>query len=128
MGNRASRRIAEKLARIQEKEDRWHIQKNIKKELEKARDEIADETSHFYMGMMYTIFVLVLRRQFNFGPVRLQRALNEMAAIVNDIDEGRVTVYDLQRESAEAGIRIVFDNNRNIIGCNVFEERPKPEE
>ncbi len=116
------------MARVQEKEDRWHIAQNVKKELEKAKAEITDEASHFYMGIMYTIFVLVLRRQFGFGPTRIQRALTEMAAIVNDIDQERITVFDLKREAEEAGFRIVFDNNRNIIGCNVFEERVKPED
>lgn len=58
----------------------------------------------------------------NYGPQRTLRALAEAAAIINDLSDGTITVFDLKRDAEDAGIQIIFDVNYNIIECGIFEE------
>ena len=57
-----------------------------------------------------------------FGPVRTLRVLSEVAAIINDLNDGTITVFDVKREAEEEGIKVVFDAQYDIIECGIFEE------
>lgn len=113
------------LARIKEKEKLIEENKGVSDRIKKLEAEIRDEMSHYYMGLMYTVFVVVMRRACGFGKKRMYRVLNEIAAIINDLHEETITVYDIKREAEAAGMEIKFDVDRNIVVANIFEEVEK---
>jgi hypothetical protein len=63
-----------------------------------------------------------LRKLLKFGPVRTLRVLHEVAAIINDLHEGTITVFDIKKEAEDLGVKVVFDTNYNIIEAGIFEE------
>lgn len=95
---------------------------SIEKKLSQFQGEAHEQAKNQYMGMMYCIFILVLRKLLKFGPVRTLRVLNEVAAVINDMNDGIIDVFDLKRDAEVAGIQVVFDTKYNIIECGVFEE------
>lgn len=95
---------------------------SIEKRMTEFEAEIRTATQNHFMGLMYCVFILVLRKVCGYGPVRTLRAMSEVAAVVNDLQEGRITVFDLKRDAEEAGIKTVFDEHYNIIECGIFEE------
>ena len=95
---------------------------SIEKKLSQFQGEAHEQAKNQYMGMMYCIFILVLRKLLKFGPVRTLRVLNEVAAVINDMNDGIIDVFDLKRDAEAAGIQVVFDTKYNIIECGVFEE------
>ena len=123
--NRLERRQAEIMARVQRRQKAIEDNKDIRDRIKKAELEIREEVTHYYMGLMYTIFILVLRRVFKFGKVRMYRALNELAAILNDLEDGTIDVYDIKREAEAAGMSIQFDTTRAIVKANIFEDDGK---
>ena len=125
MMNRKERRQAELMAKVQQRQKVIEENKYWADKIKKAEEEIREEVTHYYMGLMYSVFILVLRRVFKFGKVRMYRALNEMAAIINDLDEGVIDIYDIKREADAAKLEIVFDVNRHIVKANIFEEVKK---
>ena len=120
--NRAQRRQAELMQRIQQKKQLLDENKGIEMRLRKAEAEMRDEISHYYMGAMYTAFILVLRKSEGFGKKRINRVLSELAAIINDLDDGTIDISDLKRDAEEIGMTIRFDCKRNIVSANIFEE------
>lgn len=68
-------------------------------------------------------FLLVLRRKYGWGKKRIFRALNEMAAIINDLEEEKIDIMDLKREAEEAGMTITINANREIIKVGIFEDK-----
>lgn len=94
----------------------------LEKNMKKYEEEIKEATQKHYMGLMYCVFLLVIRKICNFGPKRTLRLLGEMAAIINDLGDGTISVFDIKREAEEAGIRVVFDSQYDIIKCGIFEE------
>ena len=123
--NRMERRRAEAMERIRKKEQLLEETRGLEQRLKKAQEEMKEELGHYYMGTMYTAFILVLRRGCGFGPKRISRVLNELAAIINDLDEGTIDIADLKREAEEIGMEIKFDSKRNIVEANFFEEKMK---
>lgn len=123
--NRMERRRAEAMERIRKKEKLLEENRGIEQRLRKAEEEMREEISHYYMGVMYTAFILVLNRGCGYGIKRINRVLNELAAIINDLDEGTIDIADLKREAEEIGMEIKFDSKRNIVGVNIFEEKMK---
>lgn len=121
--NRMQRRQAEIIERARKKERLIEENKGIERRLKQAQEEMHEEIGHYYMGVMYTAFILVLRRAYGFGPKRITRALDELAAIVNDLDAGTIDIADLKRAAEEAGLEIKFDSNRNFVEVNLFEEK-----
>lgn len=95
---------------------------NIEKKISQFQGEAHEQAKNQYMGMMYCIFILVLRKLLKFGPVRTLRVLNEVAAVINDMNDGIIDVFDLKRDAEAAGIQVVFDTKYNIIECGIFEE------
>ena len=95
---------------------------SIEKKLSQFQGEAHEQAKNQYMGMMYCIFILVLRKLLKFGPVRTLRVLNEVAAVINDMNDGIIDVFDLKRDAEAAGIQVVFDTKYNIIECGIFEE------
>ena len=120
--NRAERRKAEIMAKVQKRQRFIDQNKDIRDQIKKVELEIREEVTHYYMGLMYTIFILVMRRTFRFGKVRMFRALNELAAILNDLEDGTIDVYDIKREAEAAGMKIQFDTTRAIVKANIFED------
>lgn len=95
---------------------------SIEKKISQFQGEAHEQAKNQYMGMMYCIFILVLRKLLKFGPVRTLRVLNEVAAVINDMNDGIIDVFDLKRDAEAAGIQVVFDTKYNIIECGIFEE------
>lgn len=95
---------------------------SIAKRMSEFEDETRTATQNHFMGLMYCVFILVLRKVCNYGPQRTLRALSEAAAIINDLEHGIITVFDLKRDAEAAGIQVVFDTKYNIIECGIFEE------
>jgi hypothetical protein len=120
--NRAERRRAEAMAKIREKEQLFKENKEISDRIKKLELEIRDEVSHYYMGLMYTIFILVMRRACGLGKKRMYRVLNELAAVLNDLENEVIDIHDIKREAEEAGMEVKFDVKRNVVVANIFEE------
>lgn len=57
-----------------------------------------------------------------YGPTRTLRVLNEVAAVINDLHEGVIDVFDIKRDAEDVGIETIFDTHYNFIECNIFEE------
>lgn len=95
---------------------------SILKHMTEFEDETRTATQNHFMGLMYCVFILVLRKVCNYGPQRTLRALAEAAAIINDLSDGTITVFDLKRDAEATGIQIIFDVNYDIIECGIFEE------
>lgn len=123
--NRLQRRQAELMAKVQRRQQAVDENKKWADHIKKAEAEMREEITHYYMGLMYTVYIIVMRRAFGFGKKRLYRAVNELAAILNDLEDGTIDVYDIKREAEEAGMEIQFDTNRHIIKANLFEEGAK---
>lgn len=94
----------------------------IRKAMTEFETETRTATQNHFMGLMYCVFILVLRKVCGYGPVRTLRVMQEVAAVINDLQEGRITVFDVKRDAEEAGIKTVFDVHYNIIECGIFEE------
>lgn len=94
----------------------------IEKRLQQIDRETHKAAQNHFMGLMYCVFALVIRRLLKFGPVRTLRVLSEVAAIINDLNDGTITVFDVKREAEEEGIKVVFDAQYDIIECGIFEE------
>ena len=120
--NRAQRRQAAKNNGINFRKAAHATDASIEKRLIQADQEAHKQAQNYFMGLMYCTFVLVLRKILKFGPVRTLRVLSEVAAIINDLNDGVINVFDLKRDTEEAGIRIVFDTDYNIIETGIFEE------
>lgn len=110
------------MERMQKKQQLFEENKGIADRIKKLELEIRDEVSHYYMGLMYTIFILVMRRACGFGKKRMYRVLHEIAAILNDLEHEEIDIHDIKREAEEAGMEIKFDAKRNIVVANIFEE------
>lgn len=95
---------------------------SIEKRMTEYEKEIHKQVQNQYMGMMYCIFALVCIKLLKFGPVRTLRVLNEVAAVVNDMNDGIIDIFDLKRDAEDAGMAVVFDASYNIIEVNIFEE------
>lgn len=120
--SREQRRQAEIMERLKKKQQIFEDNKEIRNRIKKLEEEMRDEYSHYYMGLMYTVFILVMRRVCGYGKKRMHRVLNELAAILNDLEDETITIHDIKREAEEAGMEIKFDVKRNIVVANIFEE------
>ena len=121
--NRMERRRAEAMERIRKKEKILEENRGIEQRLRKAEEEMREEISHYYMGTMYTAFILVLHRACGYGIKRINRVLNELAAIINDLDEGTIDIADLKRKGASlrpgqgyTGLLKKYESNIKIPG------------
>ena len=72
--------------------------------------------------MFYTVFLLVLRRKYGWGKKRIYRVLDEIAAIVNDLENEVIDISDLVREAKDAGMSITMNAKRQIVKVGIFEE------
>lgn len=120
--NRKQRRNAAKQNAAEFRKAAHATDASIEKHITEFEAEIRTTTQNHFMGLMYCVFILVLRKVCGYGPVRTLRAMEEVAAVVNDLQEGRITVFDLKRDAEAAGIKTVFDEHYNIIECGIFEE------
>ena len=120
--NRAQRRQAAKTNATGFRKAAHATDEGIEKRLRQIDQETHKAAQNHFMGLMYCVFALVLRKVLKFGPVRTLRVLSEVAAIINDLNDGVITVFDLKRHVEDAGIRIVFDTNYDIIETGIFEE------
>lgn len=121
--------MSSKLRKKTKKNDIASFEKLIQKadqrqeqQIKQIEQELRRTTQNTYIGMMYCIFTLVIRKMLGFGPVRTLRVLNEVAAVVNDLSDGTITVFDLKRDAEEVGIKVIFNEKYDIIECGIFEE------
>lgn len=122
MANRNMRRKMAKQDAATFRKAAYATDASIEKHMAEFEAEIREATQNNFMGLMYCVFILVLRKVCGYGPVRTLRAMQEVAAVINDLQEGRITVFDIKRDAEEAGIKTVFDVHYNIIECGIFEE------
>lgn len=120
--NRAQRRNAAKQNAAGFRKAAHVTDAGIERRLQLIEKETHMAAQNHFMGLMYCVFALVLRRMLKFGPVRTLRVLSEVAAIINDLNDGIITVFDVKREAEDAGIKVVFDTNYDMIECGIFEE------
>lgn len=120
--NRAQRRQAAKNNGMNFRKAAHATDASIEKRLIQVDKEAHKQAQNHFMGLMYCVFALVLRKVLKLGPVRTLRLLSEVAAIINDLNDGLITVFDIKRDTEEAGIKVVFDTNYDIIETGVFEE------
>lgn len=120
--NRAQRRNAAKQNAAGFRKASHATDAGIEKRLQQIDRETHRAAQNHFMGLMYCVFALVLRRMLKFGPVRTLRVLSEVAAVINDMNDGIIDVFDLKRDAEDAGIAVVFDAKYNIIECGIFEE------
>lgn len=66
----------------------WDQIENIKKDAKK-------EGMNFAFEMMIALPLLVLRDQFGFGKVRLQRFAESLSELTVDMNEDRLDLYDI---------------------------------
>lgn len=95
---------------------------SIEKQLQQFEKELHEQVRNQYMGLMYCVFILVFRKMCGYGPMRTLRVLNEVAAVINDLQEGVIDVFDIKRDAENVGIETVFDAHYNFIECRIFEE------
>lgn len=88
----------------------------------KCEKEAKEWAQNTYTGMFYTVFLLVLRRKYGWGKKRIYRALDEMAAIINDLENEVIDISDLVREAKDAGMQITLNANRQIVKVGIFED------
>lgn len=88
----------------------------------KCEEEAKEWAQNTYTGMFYTVFLLVLRRKYGWGKKRIYRVLDEIAAIVNDLENEVIDISDLIREAKDAGMSITMNANRQIVKVGIFEE------
>lgn len=122
MMNRQQRRSAAKNNAANFRKAAHATDAGIEKRLSEFEAEAHKQAQNQYMGMMYCIFALVRIKLLKFGPVRTLRVLSEVAAVINDMNDGIIDVFDLKRDAEDAGIAVVFDAKYNIIECGIFEE------
>lgn len=122
MMNRQQRRNAAKNNAANFRKAAHATDASIEKRLSEFEAEAHRQAQNQYMGMMYCIFALVCIKLLKFGPVRTLRVLSEVAAVINDMNEGIIDIFDLKRDAEDAGIAVVFDAKYNIIECGIFEE------
>lgn len=120
--NRQQRRQAAKQGALSLRKAAHATDADIEKKLKAYEVEAHKQAQKQYMGIMYCVFSLVLIKLLKFGPVRTLRVLNEVAAVINDMDEGIIDVFDVKRDAEDAGIKVLFDSEYNIIECGIFEE------
>lgn len=120
--NRKQRRNAAKQNAAEFRKAAHATDASIEKHITEFKAEIRTTTQNHYMGLMYCIFALVLRKVCGYGPTRTLRALNEVAAVINDLQEGVIDVFDIKRDAEDVGIETIFDEHYNFIECNIFEE------
>lgn len=120
--NRQQRRNAAKLNAARSWKAAHATDVSIEKQMTELEAEIRLATQNHFMGVMYCVFILVLRKVCGYGPVRTLRAMSEVAAVVNDLEDGTISIFDLKRDAEEAGIKTIFDAHYNIIDVGIFEE------
>lgn len=120
--NRAQRRQAAKNNGVNFRKAAHATDEDIERRIRQINDETHAAAQNHFMGLMYCVFILVLRKLLKFGPVRTLRVLHEVAAIINDLHEGTITVFDIKKEAEDLGVKVVFDTNYNIIEAGIFEE------
>lgn len=121
--NREKRRQESKMSAAAFRQMAHSTDASIANRIEQMQKEMHSQAQNQYMGLMYCIFALALRKVCKFGAVRSMRVLSEIAAVVNDLDAGIITAFDIKRDAEEAGMRIVFDSDYDIIECGIFEEK-----
>ena len=120
--NRAQRRNAAKNNAANFRKAAHATDASIEKRIIEMEGEIKRATQNHFMGLMYCVFIIVLRRVSKYGPKRTLRILSEIAAIINDLENGHISVFDIKRDAEELGCKVVFDESYNIIECGIFEE------
>lgn len=120
--NRQQRRNAAKLNTAGFRKAAHATDASIEKRMTEFEAEIRLATQNHLMGVMYCVFILVLRKVCGYGPVRTLRVMSEVAAVVNDLEDRTISVFDLKRDAEEVGIKTVFDAHYNIIDVGIFEE------
>lgn len=107
------------------KKDIENVYTKMRKQVLDAQKEIREETSHYYQGMMYALFICSMKKA-GLADRTVLKVLNPMAGTLNALNAGEITVIDLKKTvEEEYGMSVTFDINRNLIPKNIFEEDVK---
>ena len=119
---RAQKRAQERLNKYDLYREKIEQKKLAADFMAKCEEEAKEWAQNTYTGMFYTVFLLVLRRKYGWGKKRIYRALDEIAAIVNDLENEVIDISDLVREAKDAGMSITMNAKRQIVKVGIFEE------
>lgn len=120
--NRQQRRNAAKNNAANFRKSAHAFDSHLEKNMQQYETEIRISVQNQFQGLMYSVFMLVLRRVCKYGPVRTLRVMQEVAVVINDFTDGVITIHDIKRDVEDADIKVVFDAQYNIIECGIFEE------
>lgn len=123
---RAQKRAQERLNKYDLYREKIEQKKLASDFMAKCEEEAKEWAQNTYTGMFYTVFLLVLRRKYGWGKKRIYRALDEMAAIINDLENEVIDISDLVREAKDAGMQITLNANRQIVKVGIFEDEEIP--
>lgn len=89
-----------------------------------AMHEAENVTNHHITGALYTAAAVLLRKPpYRWSAEKTMRFLNRLGEVINDINEGSLTLTDLVAEGEHYGIRVLWAANHKFIkGLSVFEE------
>lgn len=121
--NRQQRRIAAKNGAGALRKAAHATDESIELRIRQIEKELRIATEHHYTGLMLCVFTLALRKVCKYGPERTLRVLDEVMAVINDLKDGTIDVFDIKRDAEDVGIKVVFDSEYNIIECGIFEEQ-----
>ena len=72
----------------------WEQIEDIKK---KAIDETVKRVSREAFDRTVVLSLLVLRDQWGFGEVRMERFMDQLSELVEDVSEGRLSMMDITK-------------------------------
>ena len=125
---RAERRRQAKLNRefdrMNEYQQTAAIGNVIDSQIAKVAAEVEEYTKHHITGEIYTAIGVVLRSwPYYWSAEKTMRFMHQLSAIINDLNEGRITDNDLVAAGEKKGIRVVWDAKHEYIDkIGVFEE------
>lgn len=125
---RAERRRAAKLDREFERLDEYRqkaaIGNVIDSQIAKVAAEVEEYTKHHITGGIYTALAVVLRSApYYWSPQKTLRLMGEVSAIINDLNEDRISDSDLVAAGEKKGIRVLWDAKHEYIDqLGIFEE------
>ena len=121
---RKERRLQERLKR--ERDYGYELQARAQehKVVQDLLSDAEDYVKHHVTGQMYTAMAIVLRRPpYRWSAEKTMRYVEQVAAIINDLNELRTHDSDLVTEGEKWGIRVRWNaSHKYITEIGVYEE------
>lgn len=128
--NRRLRRMQQKRDAQDAREAGQRLQRALNTEIDVVVRDTEEYVKHHITGEMYTTMAIVLRKHpYRWSADKTMRFLNIVGGIINELNEKRLTDYDLITEGEKYGIRVRWDANRKYVQeIGIFEEGGNGEE